>query len=76
MSWNYRITTRELDGNRTFSISEIYYNDKNKPDGYAEVNPLGKWEDLKDLKGTYDLIKKAFTEPIIDLDNFPKIYKK
>lgn len=61
---------------RLFSIIEVYYDESNKPNGYAEVNPLSDWEDIKDLRGTHKLIKGAFTKPILDLDNFPNEWKE
>ena len=59
---------------RLFSIVEVYYSKKNKPNGYAESCSLKDWESMEDLKGTYDLIAGAFTKPILDLDNFPNEY--
>lgn len=88
MSWNYRIGTKWYaypetlaktvgrKGERIFSIFECYYDKKLKPNGYIEKNPLANWDDIKDLKCTHKLIAGAFKKPILDLDNFPKIYKK
>lgn len=92
MSWNYRIGTKifsykkEFEGKneklaehpdtRLFSIVEVYYDDEGIPNGYTEPNPLSNWEDLKDLKGTFKLIKLAFDKFIIDLDNFPNEWEK
>jgi hypothetical protein len=62
---------------RLFSVIEVYYNSEtNKPEGYAEVNPLNGWEEFKELKGTYKLIAGAFKKPILDMDNFPNEWKK
>jgi hypothetical protein len=92
MSWNYRIGTKifsyhklfdgknielaEHPDRRLFSIIEVYYDEKKIPNGYAEINALNEWESIKDLKGTYHLIKDAFKKPILDLDNFPHEWKK
>lgn len=86
MSWNYRIGTKWYvypetlvkigkPGERVFSIIECYYDKKLKPNGYIERCALSNWDNLKDLLGTYKLIAGAFKKPILDLDNFPKIYK-
>lgn len=91
MSWNYRIGTHvfsykkafvnnsklaEMKDQRLFSIIEVYYDKNGKPEGYIDKkNSLSNWEDLEDLKGTWELIGKAFEKPIIDLDNFPKEHK-
>lgn len=83
--WNYRIGTKFIkfskkeqdvfkrDGERIFCVFECYYKNE-KPNGYAEVNALNHWEDLKDLKSTHRLISGSFKKPVIDLDNFPKEY--
>lgn len=66
---------------RLFSIIEVYYKSKEDaingiPDGYAERGSFENWEDVKDLKCTLKLVKKALKKPIIDLDNFPKIWEE
>jgi len=91
MSWNYRVSTKmfsykdtfpenekfcEMEDQRLFSIIEVYYDKKGKPESYADdINPTANWEDLNDLTGTLDLIKLAHDKPIIDLDNWPNEYK-
>jgi len=87
-TWNYRVATKftkyekeiaeklNQEGYRTFSIVECYYNKENIPDGCGEPNTLCGWENFEDLEGTYELIKKAFKKPILDLDNFPEIYNQ
>jgi hypothetical protein len=92
MKWNFRIGTNSFsykdtfkDQNeklalrpdeRLFSVIEVYYDKDGKPTAYGEINPLNDWDNMKDLKGTYDLIADAFNKPIIDLDNFPNEYKE
>lgn len=66
---------------RLFSVIEVHYEsaedaDNGKASSYGEVNALSGWENMKDLEGTYKLIKKAFKKPILDLDNWPKKWKK
>lgn len=83
--WNYRIGTKLDTKNkeRLFFIFECYYDKKGIPDGYPEKidrlkfsNPLANWTTVKELQNTYKLITEAFDKPVIDLDNFPKVYKK
>jgi hypothetical protein len=75
-AWNYRVGTRISNDTRLFEIIECYYNEENEPDGYADtVQPLKNWDDIRELIGTYYIIEPAFTLPILDLDNFPNIYK-
>lgn len=72
MSWNHRVVTRIQKGVRFFEIAEVYYDSEGVPHSYCSVGTcLTGWEDLQDLKGTYDKIASAFEKPIIDLDNFP-----
>jgi len=92
MKWNFRIGTKifsyketfkdtdekltKRPDERHFSIIEVYYDKDDNIIAYGEVNPLNNWDNMKDLKGTYDLIGDAFNKPILDLDNFPNEYKK
>lgn len=64
------------DPNRAFYIVSIYYNSRLKPESYGDQYVLANEESLKDLKTTHKLIAGALKKPIIDLDNFPKIYKE
>lgn len=86
--WNYRVATRfcpypsdmakkvKRKGNRVFSIVEVFYDPKTeKPNAYGENNILSDCETLKDLKWSHKVIYDALKKPILDLDNFPKIYK-
>jgi hypothetical protein len=81
--WNYRLATKMYkspDGpdrdERLFSVIEVYYNKKNKPDSYCEPNVLDGLESKKSIKWTLKKIKEALKKPIIDLDNFPAKWKK
>lgn len=89
--WNHRVATRvfsykqvfvnnpklaKMKDQRLFSIIEVYYDKDGNPTGYVDTkNHLTDWEDMDDLKGTYEMIASAFTKPIIDLDNFPNEWK-
>jgi hypothetical protein len=83
--WNYRIVTRIIKGNnlhvsskdwREFFITEVYYK-KGKPTSYApDLNPLSGWDSLKDLKWTAKHIKDALKKSVLDIDNWPKKWKK
>jgi len=82
--WNYRILTRivtpaeSFDRNwREFFIAEVYYKN-GEPSSYkdSDCNPLSGWDALKDLKWTAKHIKDALKKPILDVDNWPKKWKK
>lgn len=70
MSWNYRIVRRVHkigDAEQiAYGIYEAYYNQAGNPDGITEnpVDPYG--EDLTELIGSFELMKKAFDKPVLD----------
>ena len=77
MSWNYRVGTRmysyefgEDTDTRLFSIIEVYYDENDIPNGYADAS-VKDWESYADLAGTHNLMAQAFQKPILDLDNWP-----
>jgi hypothetical protein len=86
MIWNYRVGTKlhklsedfvKNGGNefdRTFSVVEVYYNEKGVPVAWGEGS-LKNWSDYEDLEGTHKLMAEAFKKPILDLDKFPNEYK-
>lgn len=90
MSFNYRVGTEiynyefagEQRSERIYSIVEVIYED-GKPVSHSlkredlkdYVNKLSFHESYDELKGTYDLIGKAFEKPVLDLDNFPNEFK-
>lgn len=81
MTWNYRVGTKLIQNvfskfDRVFSIVSVYYDSKLKPKSYGDHYVLANDESPKDLKTTHKLILGALKKPIIDLDNFPKIYKE
>lgn len=79
--WNHRVITRiqkygKSNKRRIFEIIEVYYDKEGNPSSYVNSKDhLSLWENLEDLKGTYEYIASAFTKPIIDLDNFPEEWK-
>lgn len=78
MSFNFRLCTKthiSVSGvYRTFGIYEVYYEDE-VPVSYTEGDLMKYWEKILYLKETYNKIGLAFNKPILDLDNFPNIYK-
>jgi len=89
--WNYRILTRivtvdsyKVKGDksshkewREFFIAEVYYKN-GKPISHSSEDfyPLSGWDALKDLKWTVKHIKDALKKPILDINNWPKKFKK
>lgn len=83
--FNFRIGTKKevfpegfnspREPGQLFSIIECHYKD-DIPSGYSDTNLLSNWDNLEDLKGTYEFIKTAWAKPILDLDNWPKEFKQ
>ena len=69
------------DGYDRFKMYEIYYHDKNDGDdydnieGYCEHRELFS-EEVEDLKGTLELMLKAFDKPILELIELEKLFEK
>lgn len=84
--WNYRVLTQlikvdekfESSGYwREFFVAEVFYNEDGIPESYsAKNNILSAHENVKDIIWAVKNIKKAYKKPVIDADNFPKVYKK
>lgn len=75
--FNYRIGTRitktPIRDYREYLIFTCYY--KNGfPDAYG-ISSIGHYDDIEDMEKSFEKIQKAFKKPIIDLDNFPNIFK-
>lgn len=82
MSWNYRVGKKteiipslkeggEDQETELHYIVECYYEDE-KIVGYSMPNVLQAWEEVEDLKNTYDLIAGAFQKPVVDLDELDR----
>jgi len=73
-TWNYRICTRLNGSERTFFIYPVYYKGE-IPNFWGEQNMYFTAEKYSDLKEDFRLRQLAFEKPVIDLDNFPEIFK-
>lgn len=65
MSWNHRVVKK----NGVFHITEVFYKKSGKICGWvdpADINVMHGWEDLEDLKGTAELVLKAFEKPVLE----------
>ena len=61
--WNYRVV-QSFDQTEYF-IAEVYY-DGDGPRGWVESGrDFLRWNDYDDLKGTVELIQKAFDKPLL-----------
>lgn len=75
--WNYRVGTRiiktPIRDYREYLIFTAYYTN-GVLDSYG-ISEIGKYDDFQDMQKSFDKMQKAFDKPIIDLDNFPNIFK-
>lgn len=76
MSWNYRILVSVEHGEEVYSVHEVYYDKKGKPNGYIENKNIMNWDSKKSIKWTLKKIKEAMKKPLLSKQNFPKKYKK
>ena len=71
MYWNYRICTYTKNEYTYIGITEVYYDTNNTIISYIDpddISILSEWDDLNDLKGTYEYLKRAFDKPTVNLD--------
>lgn len=72
MSWNYRVikekklVNKEVGYYDFYRIAEVYYDKENKVKGWSDnsTNLLSQ-ENYEDLKGTSELMIKAFEKPVL-----------
>lgn len=66
MSWNYRVSTKTVDGVVLYGVVEVYYDSDGNANGWTDfVDPNG-WEDIDDLKGTLSLMLEAMDKPLFE----------
>ncbi|MCZ0729629.1 hypothetical protein [Mycolicibacterium iranicum] len=62
--WEYRVV-RSLDGTEFF-IAEVYY-DGDRLSWVDDSRNALRWDRYDDLKGTVDLIQRAFDKPLLQV---------
>jgi hypothetical protein len=63
MSWNYRVAKKVGKDFDVYGIVEVYYDTDGSVKGWTDfIDPNG-WDDISDLKGTLELMLKAFEHP-------------
>lgn len=78
--WNYRVGTRlkkhplREEMWREYLIIECHYENE-IPRSYGESNKMDNYEELDELKSANSLMSTAFEKEILDLDNFPNVFK-
>ena len=61
--WNYRVL-QSFDQTEYF-IAEVYFDDEGKTGWVDNREGQLKWDDYDDLKGTVELLLKAFDRPVM-----------
>ena len=87
MSWNYRLVATYFDDDKykdfvKVGVHEVHYDDQGNPNSYT-MKPIELSRDfelsdndpiLDDMLEMLELISKAYSKPILDSKNFPKIF--
>jgi len=77
--WNYRVVRKKVIvlGKECFyyGVHEIYYKNGKPTSITAEPVSFGYWEELEELSGTYEMIGRAFTEPVLNYEDIVKEIK-
>ncbi|MDI2586604.1 hypothetical protein OR571_05515 [Psychrobacillus sp. NEAU-3TGS] len=61
--WNYRVVmTVDKENKPSFEISEVHYDENNKPYGWGEVMAD---DSLEELKESYEYMATAFDMPVL-----------
>jgi len=65
MSWNHRIVAEEVNGETTYRIHEVFYDESGHPASWTEdaVMPCGS--SLSAIRFEYDLMRLAFFRPAL-----------
>lgn len=69
MSWNYRVVKTTIDGEDSYGIHEVYYDNVGAPHMYSE-SPCSLYsETLGGLKEELERFRRSFDKPILsDID--------
>lgn len=67
MSWNYRIIKRIPEqGEPYYGIFEVYYDKYRNIKAWTTEPVTPVWEDIEDLKGSLELMLRAFEKDVLD----------
>ena len=65
MSWNYRVIERNYDGEPSFQIHEVYYDDNDNMKSWSKepIAPAGGT--VKELRGDLMMMRRALASPVL-----------
>ena len=68
-SWNYRVMCHEYDGEISYCIHEVYYDDDGKVTGWTQSASALFGESVEELIRDAELMSKAIKLPILDFES-------
>ena len=78
--WNYRLFQFEDDKEKVLYISECYYDDKGKINGYVNPKDIfskGFWDETKDgMQDVLDMMKKSTMKNVIIIKGDESFYEQ
>ena len=70
-TWNYRLMLDELNGEKIFSLNDVYYDDGETPSDYTKMPETMISNDTEELIFKIEGFLRAFEEPILSIQKFP-----
>jgi len=70
--WNHRVIAFETNGEKWWSVHEVYYDENGEPWGYAEGEAGLMWFDGESPEDQLMRLRKALDAPVLTDADFPK----
>lgn len=65
MVWNYRIVKSTLEGEDTYSMREVYYNEEGGVE-FITMDPVTICgDDVEDIKSVLDMMAEGLSKPVL-----------
>ena len=75
-NWDYRIFEDFENNKAIFRIIEVYYEKNGNVESWMDaINIPSTWDNMENLKNTYELFKNAFELPILKRDEKGNLYQ-
>ncbi len=65
--WNYRIFREKIDGEYTYNIRDVYYNNKGKPKAWGKDPQYPRGETKYNLASDLIAMQRAILSPILEV---------
>jgi len=74
--WNYRIIEEKENNRAIFKIIEAYYDKNGNIESWMDAIYIpSTWDNIEELKRTYDILKNAFELPLLKRDKKGDLYQ-